>query len=166
MTNSLLDAVPCSYSACYSNTIAKMAKIGINSDNILLSYDGTYWKQKSNFSLYVKNHTIDGNTYTTVQNFALKPSWSEGWASRPMLWYDSGHSIQSKLNAYNYCVSLERKMITLSESTAGGANGVPYYYTWNWFDNGIFTGYGTHLYMNSSTGAVYATDAKYFRCAK
>jgi len=150
VTNSLLDAVPCSYSACYSNTIAKMAKIGINSDNVLLSYDGTYWTQKNNSSLYVKDHTITGNSYTSISKEALQPSGGIGWASGPSLWYTDNKGYYSTLNyasAFQQCTNIGWRVPLKTETTFAITNGVPPIVS----SGGI----GAHTYINYIANTPY-----------
>ena len=170
--NALLDAIPCSWSNCYSNTLAKSVGLAINSDSSLLSFNGTYWSRQSNSSNFLKNHTITGNSYTTNNNEALKPSSAIGWARGVGLWYDTGSTKRSWSSAIAYCLSKGWRLPELNETKYSiGNNGVPSYsnsptYTITWA--GVYNGNSNHYwtFTNSSKIVYFYTSLAFTRCVK
>ena len=141
----MLDAPLCSWSDCYSDSLAKSIGLALNSDGNLIAFDGTYWRQKANSSNYVKNHTITGNSYTTNSKESLKPIEAVGWASAFNLWY-TDVIVHSTLNSafgfwnppwsYNRLDLIERvktktpcpngfRLPYRTETTVYNSNGVP-----------------------------------------
>jgi len=161
----LLDAPLCSWSNCYSNNLAKSIGLALNDNNELISFDGTYWKQKANSSNYIKNHTIGGNSYTTSSNYALKCVNCQNWNNIVNLWYDNCQGgARGNSSAKNYCILKGMRLPSLSETSSkksGGMNECGNDWTWTSSSRG---GGKYWIWANSSYDS--SDSSRYIRCVK
>lgn len=106
--------------------MAKSIGLALNDDNELISWDGTFWKQKSNNSNYVKNHTLTGNSYTIIVNEALKPTYAIAWSKGSSIWYDNcSGGMRSWSNANSYCINRGMRLAEINESDVRITEGIP-----------------------------------------
>ena len=115
---SLLDAVPCVWSNCYSNDLAKSIGIALNSDNKLITYDGVYWKYNNSYVFKKYN----SGRYTSN---AIVAEYASGYSSFANVYYDSNTQVLAYNSANNYCVGLGMRLPTREETSAKNINGIP-----------------------------------------
>lgn len=166
ITNYMLDAVSCSWTNCYTNTTAKSAGVGMNTDGTLIKYNGTYWSQSSNSSNYLMKYMNQYNTDTVLVNYAVGKSASG-------LWYDNGTLLlkaTSIASINNPCLAKGMRAPTLYEtyySTTTTSNVPNTSGNWNWTvtpkDSGAYLWKSGTFSYTSNWG--YGLSA-YVRCVK
>jgi len=163
----LLDAPLCSWSECYDNSLAKSIGLALNSDNKLISWDGTYWKQKVNSSFFVKNHTVTGNSYTSIQKEALIPNGAIGWAKGSQYWYNTCSFVQGDWKHVYYRCNSFGGIPSIQVTDSYITNGVPSCSGLTWTGS---NSYGNDFWMwnNKSKSSVDTKDGTkaYLRCVK
>ena len=159
----LLDAVPCSWSACYANSTAMNAGIALNSDSKLLVYQGGYWKQQSNASQMVLKK-LDGYYHSSVSVVV----YAIGKAGNG-LFYDGCEAGLKNLNdSISYCSSKGMRSPSTVDAIGWSINGVPsctqgITWTTSTFVDGSGN-YGSYVWFNTNIGTNYYLNNSYVRC--
>lgn len=164
-TNALLDAVPCSWTACYANNSAKSAGVAINADNTLLTWNGFVWAQKNNNTIFLSDWS---NEYSLIQNYAIKGNCLEcaTWNSTVNLWFNTERTSLNFTAATTTCSSQNMRLPLLAETSATISGGIPAGASnWAWTSNVVNASYHTVWFGASSTGGPN-TSAYSVRCVR
>jgi len=160
--NNLLDLVPCTWSNCYSNTIATNAKFGLNIDGKILTYDGTYWYIKNSTNKILKK--LDG--YYHIDNGII--NYAIGRANNGLFFdnCDKGLSVTHSVAA-SYCSSIGMKLPSPSEARAWNINGVPSCNNYTWTSaRDPYDGDNWQIWSGTSKNLDPGSDYFAVRCVK